>query len=178
MYCPSGISPMGNLGCFPQGKPAATESRYPTYCACWVFWCFHNPPHSDFDCGFFNVRTDVNACNCTQGWTDTVRKSALKRDSREKKKKLAAPGNRTCVGGVPVRCSNQLSYIPTSFSWTLCSRLGIHRTVAYPFVPLSVTFFQSLRSQQHQTVAKIQFFMYISRSIGKFLSDPVQTLSG
>ena len=22
---------------FPRGKPAATESRYPTYCACWVF---------------------------------------------------------------------------------------------------------------------------------------------
>ena len=26
-----------NLGCFPLGKPAATESRYPTYGACWVF---------------------------------------------------------------------------------------------------------------------------------------------
>ena len=37
LYCPNGICPMGNSGCFPQGKPAATESRYPTYCACWVF---------------------------------------------------------------------------------------------------------------------------------------------
>ena len=27
---PMGISPMGNLGLFPQGKPPATESRYPT----------------------------------------------------------------------------------------------------------------------------------------------------
>ena len=27
---PMGISSMRNLGCFPQGKPAATESRYPT----------------------------------------------------------------------------------------------------------------------------------------------------
>ena len=27
---PTGISPMGNSGCFPQRKPAATESRYPT----------------------------------------------------------------------------------------------------------------------------------------------------
>ena len=36
LYCPSRISPMGNSGRFPRGKPAATESRYPTYCACWV----------------------------------------------------------------------------------------------------------------------------------------------
>ena len=34
LYCPNGISPMGNLGCFPRGKPAATESRYPAYDAC------------------------------------------------------------------------------------------------------------------------------------------------
>ena len=27
---PKGIPPMGNSGCFPQGKPAASESRYPT----------------------------------------------------------------------------------------------------------------------------------------------------
>ena len=26
------------------GKPAATEWRYPTYCACWVFQCFKNLP--------------------------------------------------------------------------------------------------------------------------------------
>ena len=36
LYCPNGISPMENSGRFPRGKPAATESRYPTYCACWV----------------------------------------------------------------------------------------------------------------------------------------------
>ena len=29
----------------------------------------------------FNVRTDVNACDCTRGCTDTVRESALKVDS-------------------------------------------------------------------------------------------------
>ena len=34
---PSGISPMGNSGCFPRGKLAATESCYPTYGAYWVF---------------------------------------------------------------------------------------------------------------------------------------------
>ena len=36
---PMGISPMGNSGRFPQGKPAATESRYQAltnkYSACW-----------------------------------------------------------------------------------------------------------------------------------------------
>ena len=30
LHCPSGISPMGNSGCFPRGKPASTESRQPT----------------------------------------------------------------------------------------------------------------------------------------------------
>ena len=29
VYCPSGISPMGNLGCLPRGKPAARELHYP-----------------------------------------------------------------------------------------------------------------------------------------------------
>ena len=72
---------MGNSGCFLRGKPAATESRYPTYGACRVFQCFHNPPNSDMYYGIFNVRTDVNACDCTLGCTDTVRESALKVDS-------------------------------------------------------------------------------------------------
>ena len=30
------------------------------------------------DYGILNVRTDVNACDCTRGCTDTVRESALK----------------------------------------------------------------------------------------------------
>ena len=30
LNCFGGISPMGNSGHFPQGKPAVTESRYPT----------------------------------------------------------------------------------------------------------------------------------------------------
>ena len=36
---------------------------------------------SDMDHGIFNVRTDVNACNCTRVCADTVRESALKVDS-------------------------------------------------------------------------------------------------
>ena len=62
------------------------------------------------DYGIFNVRTDVNACDCTQGFTDTVRESALIFDLGEKS--LAAPGNRTCVGNVPVRCSTNWSTSP------------------------------------------------------------------
>ena len=34
LYCPIGISPVGNSGCFLRGKQAATESRYPIYSAC------------------------------------------------------------------------------------------------------------------------------------------------
>ena len=75
---------MGNSGYFPCGKPAATESRYPAYGACWVFLCFYSPPNSDMDYGIFNVRTDVNACDCTRGCRDTVRESALKVDSGRK----------------------------------------------------------------------------------------------
>ena len=57
----------------------------------------------------FIVHTGVNACNCTQGYKDTVRESALKVDSG--RKSLAALGNRICVSSVTVHCSNQLSYI-------------------------------------------------------------------
>ena len=64
LYCPKGISPMGNLGCLPQGKPAVTESHNLTNSACCMFQCFFNPSNSDMDNGIFNVRTDVNACNC------------------------------------------------------------------------------------------------------------------
>ena len=80
LYCPNWTSPMGNSGCFSRGKPVATESRYPTYGACRVFWCFDNPPNSDMDYGIFNMRTYVNAYNCTKGCTDIVRESKLKVD--------------------------------------------------------------------------------------------------
>ena len=112
MYCPSGISPMGNLGCFPWGKPAATESHYPTYYACWVFSSVHNPPNSGMDYRIFNMRTDVNAWDCTQGCTDTHIRVFT--ESWLGEKSLAVPGNRTYVSSVMVRCPNQLSYINKS----------------------------------------------------------------
>ena len=71
LYCPNGISPTGNSGYLPRGKPAATKSRYLAKVVCWVFLCFHDPPNSYMDNGIFNVRTDVNACDCTRGCTDT-----------------------------------------------------------------------------------------------------------
>ena len=38
LYCSTGISTIGKFsGCFPLGKPAATDSCYPTYGASWVF---------------------------------------------------------------------------------------------------------------------------------------------
>ena len=80
LYCPNRISPMGNSGCFPWEKPAMTESRYSTYCACWVFQCFYNPPNSDMDYRIFNLCSDVYACNHKRGCTDTIRESALKVD--------------------------------------------------------------------------------------------------
>ena len=41
--------------------------------------CFHNPPKSDMDYGIFNVRTDVNACGCTQGCTGTRKRVSTER---------------------------------------------------------------------------------------------------
>ena len=59
------------------GESQLRQSCYSTYGACWMFECFHNPLNSDMDYGIFNVRTDVNVCNCTQGCLDTVREPAL-----------------------------------------------------------------------------------------------------
>ena len=59
----------------------------------------------------FNVHTDVNACDCTQWCTDTVRESALKVDSGRK-----IPCH---IGGLNLHQQHvspmlfQLSYIPT-----------------------------------------------------------------
>ena len=47
---------MWNSSRFPRSKPVATESSYPTYGACSLFYCFYNPPNSDMDYTIFNVR--------------------------------------------------------------------------------------------------------------------------
>ena len=108
---PVGFLPWQIPAAFLRGKLAAAEWCYPTYGACWVFQCFHNPPNSDMDCGIFNVRTYVNACDCTRACTDTVRESALKVDWGRK-----IPC-RTGESNLPQRRAGptlyQLSYIPT-----------------------------------------------------------------
>ena len=116
LCCPIGVAPMEKSSCLPWGKPAPTESRYTTYGAYWMFKCFHNPPNSDLDYGIFNVRTDVNACDCVRGCTDTVRESALKVDSGRKIYCCTRESNQGIEPGNPTRESMlyQLSSIPTS----------------------------------------------------------------
>ena len=98
MYCPNGKASSG------------TESHYPTYGARWMFYCYHHPPNSDMDCGIFNARMDVNACDCTRGCTDTVRKSALKVDSGRKIPYHTGESNLRRRRADPM--IYQLSYIP------------------------------------------------------------------
>ena len=66
------------------------------------------------DYGIFNVRTDVNACDCARGCTDTVRESALKADSEGEKIPC-----RTVESNLRRRRAGPmiypLSYIPTPF---------------------------------------------------------------
>ena len=91
-----------NRVAFP-GKASCDRDALPNLgCMLGVLVFPHNPPNSDMDYGIFNVRTDVNACDCTRECTDTVRESALKVDPG--RKILCRSGNRTCVSGVPVRC--------------------------------------------------------------------------
>ena len=84
----------------PRGKPAAIESRYPTYGACRAFECFHNPTNSGMDYRSFNVRMRLH----TQWCTDTARESALNVDSG-RKIPYRTRGNRTCLSGVLVQRS-------------------------------------------------------------------------
>ena len=101
---------MGYSGCFPLGKPAATQPT--VHAACFrVSLIQQTTANSDTDCRIFNVHTDVTACDCTQGCTDTVRESALKVGSGRK-----IP-SRTGESNLPQRRAGPelypLSYIPT-----------------------------------------------------------------
>ena len=64
------------------------------------------------DYRIFNMRTDVNACDCTQGSMDTIREFTLKVGSGRKISCHTRELNlsKQCAG--PMFC--QLSYIPTS----------------------------------------------------------------
>ena len=76
-----------------------------------------DPPNSDIDCGFFNVQTDVSACNFTRGvWTplESLHWKLRKIPCRTGESNL----RRQCA----VLMLYQLSYIPTygcgSFWWS------------------------------------------------------------
>ena len=59
----------------------------------------------------FNVRTDVSACDCTQGCTDTVRESALTADCE---RKLCRTGEMNLCQRRASPMLFHLSYIPIS----------------------------------------------------------------
>ena len=121
LYCSTGISPMKTSGCFSWGKPALTESHHPIYGACWVLKCFHNPLNSDMDYGIFNVRIDVNVCNCTQGCLDTVREPALEESWLWEKNPLLHWG----IEHASAACRfNALPTEPHSHSCWYCENLG------------------------------------------------------
>ena len=63
------------------------------------------------DYRIFNVHTDVNACDCTQGCTDTVEESALKVDSGREIPCRTGESNLRRQRAGPMLY--QLSYIPT-----------------------------------------------------------------
>ena len=86
-----------------------------------MFECFHNPPNSDMNYKIFNVRTDVNACDCTRGCTDTVKESALKVDSGRKIPCRTGESNLPQRRAGPTRY--QLRYIPTNKSLDFLKRL-------------------------------------------------------
>ena len=65
------------------------------------------------DYGLFNMRTDINAFDCTQGCTDTIRESALKVDSRRKTPCCTGESNNWQWQQHAGLTLCQLSYIPT-----------------------------------------------------------------
>ena len=116
------IVPIGFLPCeirvaFP-GESQLRQSRATQLTvSCWVFWCLRNPPNSDINYGIFNVRTDVNACDCTRGCTDTSRESALKVDSGRKIAFRTGESNPRRRRAGPMLY--QLSYSPTPMMQSL-----------------------------------------------------------
>ena len=104
MYCPIWISPMGNSGCFSLGKPAAVHA------GCFSAATIHRTltrTTGSFPCSQMLMHAIAQG-----GFTDTVRKSALKVDSGSKKKIPC----RTRESNLRQRRASptlyQLSYIP------------------------------------------------------------------
>ena len=60
----------GKFGLPSQGKASCNRVALPNL-GCMLVVCFHNPPNIDMYYRTFNVCTDVNACDCARGCTDT-----------------------------------------------------------------------------------------------------------
>ena len=55
------------IGLFSPGKASSDRVALPNLRYVLGVWMFPNPPNSDMDDRIFNVRIDVNACDCTRG---------------------------------------------------------------------------------------------------------------
>ena len=101
-------------------SPEKVSSRYPTYCACWVFECFHNPWNFDMDYRIFNVHTDVNACDCARECMDMYESLHWKLTLGETF--LAAPGDQTCISSMTLKCSpSWATFLPyPELIYTIC----------------------------------------------------------
>ena len=67
----------------------------------------------------FNLRSEVNACDCTRGCPDTVRESALKVDSGRKIPSRTGESNLCRQRAGPMLY--QLRYIPTIIGYVFSS---------------------------------------------------------
>ena len=79
------------------------EHRYPLLTVGAVFLCVQTKEWLPM-LGIFNVRINVKARDCIRGLY-MHRKRVCTRKLTLRKRSLAAPGNRTCLSGVPVRRS-------------------------------------------------------------------------
>ena len=82
-----------------------------TYGVCWVCLNCHNPPNSDRTTGSLSC-AQMSMQVIAHGGCRTPKESLHWKLTRGRKS-LAASGNQTCVSGLVVWCSNQLSYIPS-----------------------------------------------------------------
>ena len=94
LYCPNDISPMGNSGCFPWGKPAATTVHAGYFSVSIIHQTL------TWTTGSLMCAQILMHANAHRGVWTHLRKSALKVDSH--RKIPCALGNQTCVSGMMV----------------------------------------------------------------------------
>ena len=114
LFCPKWDFSHGKFGWLSPGKASCDRVKLP-YLRCILGVLeFHNPPKSEMDYMIFNVDTDVNACDCTRGCTDTGKESAPRVVSGRKIPCRTWKSNLRQRCDCPTLC--QLNYIPTSLA--------------------------------------------------------------